>query len=97
MTTRYHVQLGARRTTVTLPPPLTALLALKLGQAPHQPTAHTCIRQWLQQQLNDSPDPGRCRVSQWLQEQAVFAIADKQLSERYTDWLLDEVPLDFHL
>ncbi len=97
MTTRYHVHLGQRRTTVSLTPALTALLALKLGHSPHQPSAHAVIRQWLQLQLNDSPDPGRCHVSQWLQEQVVFAIADKPLSERYTHWLLDEAPLNFYL
>ncbi len=97
MTTRYHVPLGDRRTTVSLAPTLIALLALKLGQAPHQPSAHALIRQWLQQQLNDSSNPGRCRVSQWLQEQVVFAIVDKPLAERYTQWLLDKAPLNFYL
>lgn len=55
------------------------------------------LRAYPQQQLNDSPDPGRCRVSPWLQEQVVFAIVDKPLSERYTHWLLDEAPLDCYL
>ncbi len=97
MIIQYFVRLGDLHTSVCLEPILTTLLALKLGQSPRQPDAHQAIQAWLQQQLNDSQDPTRCYVSQWLQEQVLLAIAEQPLSERYQQWVVDEAPPRRHL
>lgn len=88
MRPHYHVYLGERRTTVSLHPTLAELLALRLDRQPDSASAHRAIRHWLQQQLDDAYDPGRCQVSQWLQSQVIFEIVDTNLSRRYADWLL---------
>lgn len=84
---RYHVIHGDRRTTVSLPDHLAGLLAVYLGYEPDGDGAHQAVRAWLQAQLDQDDDPGRQRVSQWLQGEAVLAIADKKLSEQYLTWL----------
>lgn len=88
MPPRYHVQLGIKRTTVSLDETLADLLALQLNQQPHTPEAHTAVRAWLQRQLEADNDPYRARVSQWLQGQVILALVDKKLSDAYGDWLL---------
>lgn len=85
---RYHVRLGQRRTTVSLDNTLSDYLALSLGATPQSPAAHQAVRQWLQHRLDLNADPRRCRVSQYLQAEAIEHIADKQLSSAYTEWLL---------
>ena len=85
---RYHVSLGTKRTTVSLDRTLVELLALKLGYEPDAPPAHAVIRSWLQNKLDQANDPGRSRVSQWLQAQVIHAIVDKYLSKRHARWLL---------
>ena len=89
--TRYHVTVGDKRTTVSLDRTLTELLAVKLGQTPDAPQAQQMIRLWLQQQLDHANDPGRDRLSQWLQEQALFEIVDRSLYERHAQWLLADL------
>jgi len=88
MPPRYHVQLGTKRTTVSLDETLADLLALQLNQQPHTPEAHTAVREWLQRRLDADNDPYRARVSQWLQAQVILALVDKKLSDAYGDWLL---------
>lgn len=85
---RYHVQLGTKRTTITLDTVLSDLLAIKLGYRPDDAQAHAAVREWLQQQLDEAGDPNRIRTSQWLQEQVILAIADKKLSTKYDDYIL---------
>jgi hypothetical protein len=84
---RYHVIHGDRRTTVSLPRHLAGLLAVHLGHQPDDAEAHRAVRDWLQAQLDAADDPGRQRVSQWLQGEAILAIADKELSSAYLTWL----------
>lgn len=86
---RFHVTLGSKRTTVSLDQTLVELLAIKLGCLPETAQAHHAIRDWLQNELDVANDPGRYRVSQWLQSQALFEIADKSLYKRHAEWLLD--------
>ena len=86
---RFHVRLGDKRTTVSVDRTLVELLALKLGEQPDSTLAHQAIRQWLQQRLDEANDPGRYRVSQWLQSEIVQALVDKKLSARYAAWLLN--------
>ena len=85
---RYHVTLGTSRTTVSTSGILCELLALKLGATPGTPEAHGAVRKWLQARLDAHGDPGRARVSQWLAEQALFAVVDNILSKRYDEWVL---------
>ena len=88
---RYHVHLGDKRTTVSLGDTLSHLLALKLGAEPETEKAHTAIRKLLQARLDGWGDPGRTRVSQWLQDYAIEFIADKKLSEKYSEWILKDL------
>ena len=90
MHTRYHIYLGDKRTSASLDNVLAALLALKLGETPETLEAHNAVRAWLQTQLDEENDPGRFRVSQWLQAEVMLALVDKKLSERYWDWRLNE-------
>lgn len=90
--TRFHLRLGERRTTVTLDTVLASYLALRLGQAPETVQAHRAVRRWLQACLDEQNDPGRVSVSQWLQRQALAAVADPALVDAYADWLLEATP-----
>ena len=87
---RIHIKLGDRETTVNMESPLCDLVALKLGELPHTREGKTAVKKWAQKLLDEANDPDRVRVSQWLQAQAIFLIADKMLSERYDDWLLSQ-------
>ena len=84
---RYHVIQGTRRTTVSLDRHLAGLLAIHLGHQPDDAEAHRAVRDWLQDRLDAEADPERQQVSQWLQGEAVLAVADKKLSESYLTWL----------
>jgi hypothetical protein len=83
---RYHVRLGKRRTTVTMDTIVSEYLALHLRVEPST-EAHSAVRGWLQGRLDESNDPGRFRVSQWLLGQAVEAVARPSLVEAHGRWL----------
>jgi len=87
---RYHIYLGAKRTTVTLDDTLAHMLAIRLGETPLTPEAHTAVRTWLQEQLDEGNDPGRAYVSRWLQQEVLLFIVDKKLSNKYLEWYLTE-------
>ena len=86
---RYHVTLGNRRTTVSLDNLLSDLLAIRLGVCPQASEAHSAVRAWLQQQLDQNNDPGRSLVSRWLRDEAMLFLVDKKLSDTYLDGLLE--------
>jgi hypothetical protein len=86
---RFHVRIGKRRTTVTLHYRLSGLLAVKLGADPETEEAHGVVRQWLQEQLDESDFPQRDRLSQWLQGEAMLFVADTKVSKRYWSELDD--------
>ena len=91
---RYHVHCRGKRTTVSLSTTLAELLALQLGHTPDTPGAQQAIRQWLQHRLERNPAAGHSYLSQYLQSQVIFALIDRALYERHTQWLLstpDEV------
>ena len=67
---------------------------VRLGTRPQSPNTHYTVRTWLQQQLDQANDPGRCLVSRWLHVQVILFLVDKQLSEVYSELLLDT---DSHL
>lgn len=85
----YQLTLGDNPTTVRLDPLLNDLLALRLGACPQSTQARRTVRVWLQQQLDQTHDPRRVRVSRWLTHQALLFLVDKPLSETYLDWLLE--------
>jgi hypothetical protein len=84
---RYHVRLGKRRTTVTMDTIVSEYLTLYLRVDPGSVQAHSAVRAWLQERLDESNDPGRFRVSQWLLGQTVEAVARPSLVEAYGRWL----------
>jgi hypothetical protein len=86
---RYHLTLGPKRTTASLDTMLSDLLAIRLGSFPPSPKTHAIVRAWLQQRLDQANDPGRIRVSQWLRDQTILFLVDKQLSDTYLDWWLE--------
>ncbi|HMB03282.1 MAG TPA: hypothetical protein VKP69_06015, partial [Isosphaeraceae bacterium] len=62
----YHVQLGKRRTTVSLDQIISVLLSLKLDHDPGTQDAHSAVRGYLQEKLDALNDPRWTSVSQWL-------------------------------
>lgn len=82
----YHVQLGKRRTTVSLDQIISILLSLKLDLDPGTEDAHAAVRAYLQEKLDKNNDPGRSRVSQWLREEVLLDLLDKKLSAKYEKW-----------
>jgi hypothetical protein len=78
-----------RRTTVTLPHELAALLALKLGMPPMSLQAHAAVRDWLQAKLDERWDGGALgyRTSQTLAFEVTMAIADPDLANAYLEQL----------
>jgi hypothetical protein len=84
---RYHVWLGKRRTTISMGTILAEYLALHLRGEPGTVEAHSAVRTWLQEKLDQNKDHGRIRVSQWLLGQAVEALARPSLVEAYGHWL----------
>jgi hypothetical protein len=87
----YKDQHREQRTTVSLNSYVWQLLAIKLGCTPGDKESHETVRQWLQDRLDEDVDPDRVHTSQWLQGQAILAIADKKLSEKYWDWQLEDI------
>jgi hypothetical protein len=84
---RYHVTLGPKRTTVSLDHTLSILLSLRLGQPPQTPQAQRAVRNWLQARLDKQMDYDRCRTSQWLRNEVVYALINEDLAELYGRWL----------
>jgi len=81
---------GDKRTTVSLHETLATFLTLKLKEEPDTLEAHTAIRIWLQDKLDEFDDPGRVDVSQWLQGEAIELIADRHLSKGYRAWIYEQ-------
>ncbi len=82
----YHVQLGKRRTTVSLDQIISILLSLKLGHDPGTEDAHSAVRAYLQEKLDVLNDPHWTSVSQWLRKEVVLDLLDKKLSAKYEKW-----------
>ena len=82
----YHVQLGKRRTTVSLDQIISILLSLKLDHDPGTEDAHSAVRAYLQEKLDVKNDPDWTSVSQWLRKEVVLDLLDKKLSAKYETW-----------
>ena len=85
-TTKFHVILGKRRTTITVDTIIASLLALKLGYAPETKEAYKALREYFQEKLDAGKDPGRALVSYWLQEKCLFELIDSGVAKKYWKW-----------
>ena len=88
---KYHVQLGDRRTTVSIDDTLSNLLSLKLGFAPGTQNALKAVQKWLQARIDEQNDPNRIRTSQWLQAQVVESLISAELAKKHDQWILDGI------
>jgi|APIni6443716594_1056825.scaffolds.fasta_scaffold1337411_1 hypothetical protein len=84
---RYHVNLGARRTTISLDNHLSLLLSLKLGYAPQTPPAQRAVRHWLQARLDEHGDDNRAHTSQWLGREVMSALISTEVTNLYNQWM----------
>ena len=85
-TTKYHVMLGKRRTTITVNTMIANLLALKLGYAPETEEAYKALREYFQEKLDKGKDSRRVLVSYWLQEQGLLELIDSGIAKNYWKW-----------
>ena len=88
MQIRLHIKLGGHRTTVSVDKVLSVMLAVKLGAAPDDKRA---VRLWLQQRLPDAVGTDKGigkRTSQVARQMMIEAIADKTLSDAWTDFVI---------
>lgn len=67
----YHVQIGKKRTPVTL----ASVLTLKLGKTPRRPEGHQAVRMWLQEEIDR--DPGAVRYGRASQRLTHVVIAKR--------------------
>ena len=91
---RYHLNLGARRTTISLDNHLSVLLSLKLGHAPHTLQAQRAVRHWLQARLDEYGDYNRPHVSQWLGKEVVSALVSAEVTNLYNQWMDQRLDAD---
>lgn len=82
MQVRYHVTVGAQRTTVSLDKMLSDCLSLHMGKAPGTVEAHAAVREWMQTAIRANPQRRR-HLSRWLQRLAVARIMAPDLRETY--------------
>jgi hypothetical protein len=92
---RFHVSLGARRTTISIDKTLSILMSLQLDKKPNTTAAHLALRQWLQAHLDRNGDERQARVSQWLQTKIAEALISGELKQKYADWHLSEWIKDY--
>lgn len=89
---RFHIWFGDSRTTITVDEILFELMAVKLKYAPDDESAHSAVREWLQDKIISSlgEQPGNLGVSQYARRYLIDEIADKRLSNKRWEWLLQE-------
>jgi hypothetical protein len=92
---RFHVSLGARRTTISIDKTLSILMSLALGAQPNTPAAHLALREWLQMHLNKNGDPHQNNVSHWLRGKIAEALIGTDLRQKYDQWCEDEWIKDY--
>ncbi len=86
---RYHLDLGQKRTTVSLDETVAAMLAYKLCGSPDDESAHATVREWLQEFVDTRKFKGRYRspdLSAAVREHALMFLVDKKLSTKYWCW-----------
>jgi hypothetical protein len=83
---RFHVSLGAKRTTISIDKTLSILMSLQLGAPPNTPDAHLTLRQWLQMHLDRNGDPQQTNISHWLRGKIAEALIGADLKHKYDQW-----------
>mgnify|MGYP005847218845 CR=1 FL=1 len=86
---RMHIQIGEQRTTISVDDLLVGLLAIKLGK---DPSDTRVVREWLQEHLPAKIGTDRGigkRASQHARILLIEAVADKDLSVAYDNWILE--------
>jgi len=86
---RYHLDLGHKRTTISLDETVADLLAFKLCGSPGDEDAHSTVRNWLQEYVDQHKYKGRYNLSDLsaaLREYAILFLVDKRLSTKFWDW-----------
>lgn len=88
---RFHVMLGEKRSTVSLPKYLLVLLSLAHEYDLHdQKKLHAQIREWCQKTLIDwNYNESAIQFSQFLQQKIIEEIMDKSLSKKYDSLFLN--------
>ena len=87
---RYHIDLGHRRTTVSLNPVIAGALALKHGVSPDDDAAHAVVRLWLQDWVdarNSGENYEPWRLSRHLQQAAILFLLDRELRPKVEEWI----------
>ena len=91
---RYHLDLGQKRTTVSLDETVSVMLAFKLlCGSPDDESAHATVREWLQEFVDTRKYKGRYRspdLSASVREHALMFLVDKTLSTKYWRWKYGE-------
>ena len=86
---RYHLDLGHKRTTVSLDETVSAMLGFRLCGSPDDVGAHAAIREWLQEFVDERKYEGEYRLpelSALVREYAIMFLVDKKLSTKYWNW-----------
>ena len=89
----FHIQRGAKRTTVSIHKTTYELMAVKLGTIPNTSEAHKIVRLWLQKTSDFNDDNRQTRFSQWINQEAILFLVDKITSKKYWDWRIEEEEL----
>jgi hypothetical protein len=93
----HYVKLGEHRVTVGVDEVLSDLLTLKLGGTPDDADAHSRVRRWLQDRIDEAtsnPERATCSlridashlVSRWLRLRIVEALVSDELAQAYGRW-----------
>ena len=86
----FHITLKERRTSFSLDNYLSELLAVKLGYEPHSRNAHSAIRTYLTNTLNESNFDPLIPISRQARRKAIKAIADPALVAKHVEWWIND-------
>lgn len=78
---KFHLQVGTKRTTVTMDIIISEYLALHLGLKPGTPGASTAIRVWMQARVNAITSKPPSNLSRWLADEALAELIRPELVE----------------
>lgn len=89
---RFHVMIGKKRSTVSLPKYLLVMFALRQEyDLTNKKKLHKEIREWCQQTLIDSYyDEHAIYFSQFLHQRMTEIVLDKILSKKFDDLFLND-------
>lgn len=76
---KFHLQVGAKRTTVTLDIIISEYLALHLEAEPGTPGAALVIRRWMQAKVDGIKGEPPQKLSRWLASEALSELVRHDL------------------